>query len=227
MCSDRPNQEIVPMSAAADITDTIVASAVEGSATAVECVARIMDQRIRLMVYARLNPTASQHGLIDEISQQSMEALLQGLPTLENRSVGGLRAFASTIVARRVADYLRDPAGVGRNRERPRSLDSTFADQSTAGPIWQFLSATMTSPLSHAHREEQFRRAMAELGRLRTEYRAVITMAFFDQLTTSQIAERMGTSRQAAAMTLLRAVRTLRQRLTGSEETGSGVPSDC
>ncbi len=206
------------MAPIADLTDDIVVAAVRGARDAVDLVATAMSDRIRLMVYARLNPTAAQLDLVEDLTQQAMEALLRGLPELKAATVGVLRAFASTIVARRVADVLRNPAGAGRGKSAPASLDSTVAHLSTHGPMWQFLSASATSPLSAADRADQFQRTMSELSRLREEYRTVITLAFFDQLTTAQIAEQTGVSRQAAAMTLLRAVRALRERLTGNAE---------
>jgi len=208
------------MDTLAELTDETVEAAVNGAQDAVGLVAKVMNDRLKLMVFARLHPTIAQQPLVEEIAQQSMEALLRRLGELKVRTVAGLRAFASTIVARRVADHIRDPGGVGRSRPPLKSLDSTFAGYSTAGPLWQFLSASMTSPSDHAHREDQLRHALAELSQLRAEYRSVITMAFFDQLTTAQIAESLGVSRQSAAMTLLRAVRALRARMTGSDETG-------
>lgn len=187
-----------------------------GAGQAIDHLVAVMNDRLKLMVYARLKPTSGQHSAVEEIAQQSMLALLGGLPDLKERTVGGVRSFASTIVARRVADYLRDPAGVGRGRAAPASLDSTVAGFSAAGPLWQALSGTMTSPLSAAEREDLFGRAMGELKLLREEYRTIITLAFFDQLTTRQIAEQIGVSRQAAAMTLLRAIRALRERVVGA-----------
>jgi RNA polymerase sigma factor (sigma-70 family) len=203
------------MNATVELSDETVLAAIQGSRPALEQVAAIMTERIRLMVFARLNPNPTQLVAVEEITQQSVEALIRGLPTLAVQTAAGMRAFASTIVARRVADYLRDPGGVGRGRAAPGSLESTVAGFSTHGPLWRFLSASGTSPLSAAVREDQFRRAMDELGRLRQEYRAVITLAFFDQLSTAQIAEQLGTTRQAASMTLLRAVRALRARMSG------------
>jgi len=141
-----------------ELTDETVAAAAGGSKIAVERVATVMNDRLKLMVYARLDPTAAQFDLVEEIAQQSMEALLRGLPDLKLRTGVGIRAYASTIVARRVADQLRDPGGIGRGRKPPASLDSTFAGQSTAGPLWQFLSITLTSPSGEAAREDQFRR---------------------------------------------------------------------
>lgn len=204
------------MSTLAELNDETVAAAVEGSRTAIDRVVTAMNDQVRLMVYARLNPTAAQRGHVEELTQQTIEALLQGLSGLKVRSVSALRAFASTIVARRVADHIRNPAGIGRGKKAPASLDSTMAYASAAGPLWQFLSAGGTSPPSAAAREDQFQRTMSELAHLREEYRGAITMAFFDQLSTAQIAERMGTTRQAASMLLLRAVKALRKRLTGA-----------
>ena len=208
------------METRAELSDADVVEAVRGARAAIETVARAMSDRVRLMVYARLNPSANDLAGLEDITQQSLEAMMVGLPTLKLHTAAGLRSFASTIVSRRVADFLRDPAGIGRGRRAPASLDSTVAGLSSAGPLWQFLSADATSPLSAAVRENQLERVMHELGQLRDEYRAVITMAFFDQLSTAQIAEQTGTTRQAAAMTLLRAIRALRERVGGVAPSG-------
>jgi len=205
------------METRAELSDVEVIEAVAGERAAIEVVARSMSDRVRLMVFARLNPSANDLAALDDITQQSMEALMAGLPTLKLTTAAGLRSFASTIVSRRVADHLRDPVGVGRGRRVPASLDSTVAGLSSAGPLWQFLSASVTSPLSAAVRENQLERVMRELAQLRDEYRTVITLAFFDQLSTAQIAEQTGTTRPAAAMTLMRAIRALRERVGGGE----------
>lgn len=199
----------------AELSDATVVEAVRGERLAMEHVAEVMSHRVRLMVFARLSPSRGDTAALEDITQESLGALLAGLPTLKVLTAAGLRSFASTIVTRRVADFCRDPAGVGRGRRPPGSLDSTVMGLSSAGPLWQFLSASGVSPLSAAVRENQLQRVMEELGRLRDEYRAVITMAFFDQLSTVQIAEQTGTTRHAAAMTLLRAVRALRERVGG------------
>lgn len=198
-----------------ELTDEMVAAAAGGSREAVERIVLAMVDRIRLMAYARLNPAAGKSELVEDITQESMESLLRGLPTLQNHTVGGLRSFASTVVTRRVADAIRDPAGAGRGRPAPRSLDSTVAQFSSVGPLCQFLAGSGTSPLSAADRDEQFQRAMTELCHLKEEHRTIITLAFFDQLATGEIASHLGVTRQAAAMTLLRAVRALRERMTG------------
>jgi RNA polymerase sigma factor (sigma-70 family) len=96
------------------------------------------------------------------------------------------------------------------------SLDSTVGVFSNAGPLWQFLSVSGTSPHSAVERAELAAQLIAELGRLKPQHREVITLAFFDQLPVSEIAAQMGVSRPAASMLLIRAVQTLRRHMTGS-----------
>jgi RNA polymerase sigma factor (sigma-70 family) len=57
---------------------------------------------------------------------------------------------------------------------------------------------------------------MSKIGRLKEEHRQVLTLAFFDQMPTGQIAELLGISRRAASMRLMRAIRALRRDITGS-----------
>jgi hypothetical protein len=102
------------------------------------------------------------------------------------------------------------------------SLDTTVADFSEVGPLWKFLSISGRSPLSGAGLTDQVSLVLSELGRLKDEHREVITLTLFDQLTTAEVAERLGISRRAASMLFLRAIRSLRRRVTGSsrvEET--------
>jgi len=165
------------------------------------------------MVAARLSSSPQCLHAMEDIAQSVLMGVNDRLPELKNRTVSGLKAFTSTIVSRRVADYLRGRPADGAARRPVASLDSTVAGLSGAGPMWQFLSADGTSPLTAADRAEQLNRVLAELGRLKPEHRDVITYAFFDQLTTAEIAERMGISRPATSMLLIRAVNTLRRRL--------------
>jgi DNA-directed RNA polymerase specialized sigma24 family protein len=106
------------------------------------------------------------------------------------------------------------------------SLDSTLAEYSSAGPLWQFLSLSGPSPASAAARAEQCSLVFTELGRLKPEHREVITYAFFDQLATAEIADRLNISRPAASMLLIRALESLRRRLGvvagASRETSEG-----
>ncbi|HPM23384.1 MAG TPA: sigma-70 family RNA polymerase sigma factor, partial [Phycisphaerae bacterium] len=148
-------------------------------------------------------------------------AVLAGLPRLEVRTLAGLRAFVSGVVTRKVADFIRGRGNGHRPERKVRSLDSTIADLSHAGPVWEFLSASGASPHSAVDQAERIARLMSELARLKDSYRQVITLAFFDQLPLSEIAEQMGLSRPAASMLLIRAVQALRQQVADLNTSGN------
>lgn len=167
---------------------------------------------VRMMVTARLAAHPDQLDTVDEIVQQAMLAVHGALSRLENRTALGLKAFVSRIVANKVADYLRrKPAA-----RRVGSLDSAVATLSGAAPLWNLLSASGTSPLSAAARSDDVQRLFLALGRLKEDQREVITLAFFDQLPTSEIAAALGISRPAASMRLIRAVEALRRDMLDS-----------
>jgi RNA polymerase sigma factor (sigma-70 family) len=165
------------------------------------------------MVAARLSAKPSQAPLVDDVTQQAMTGIAVGLPRLENQTVAGLKAYASVIVARRVADCLQQ-MHVGPDGPAVRSLESTVRLTSRNGTLGSLLAASGSTPSRQATRAELLSRVLLELERMRPVYRDVITLAFFDQLTTEQIANRLEISRPAASMLLLRAVRKLRTSLT-------------
>jgi RNA polymerase sigma factor (sigma-70 family) len=155
---------------------------------------------------------------VEDLTQEALLAVADGLSSLRTATIDALKSFTSVIVARRVADFLRR-FGSGPRKD-VASLDSTTTGASTAGPLRDLLAASGTSPGSAVANVEQLQLVLDELGSLKPEYRDVIALAFFDQIPTAEIAERMGLSRPAASMLLIRAVKTLRRNITGSSRVG-------
>ena len=204
------------MFGAAELSDEVVAAAAaEGSHAGLARVCEALLPQVRLMVWTRLMPTPVQATAMDDVTQEVMLALTEGISRLETRTVAGLKAFVSGIVAHKVADRLKRP-DTEKGAQRPRSLDSTVATFSRAGPLWQFISNGGTSPSSAAGRTELAEKFFAELGKLKPEYREVITLALVDELATRDIGQRMNMSRNAAAMLLKRACKALRRRMAGT-----------
>jgi len=196
------------------LTDEIVAAAASGAESASATIASALSEQSRLMVAARLIPNAAQAQAVEDIAQLSVASLTTSLTRLEKRTVNGLKAYFSGIVAHKVADYLRQRGP----KEGQVSLDTTIHRMSHAAPLWQLLSASGTSPLSAVDRADQIVLMMNELGKLKPEHRNVITLAFFDQLPTGEIARKLDVSRPAASMLLIRAIKALRRNMTGSSE---------
>jgi RNA polymerase sigma factor (sigma-70 family) len=208
------------MFGAAKLTDAMVRSAAQGQAGDLDRVTEALAPQVHGMVRARLSPTRAQFHATEEIAQEALIALARGLPSLKNQTVAGLKAFLSSIVGHKVCDWLRRHGDGDDDRPRARSLDSHVAGRSTAGPLWQFLSVSGTSPASAVERAELADQVMAELGRMRQKDREVITLALFDQLPIGEIARQMGVSAPAASMMLLRAVRTLRRSVATRGKAG-------
>ena len=209
------------MFGAGALTDETVCAAAAGSRPDVARVAETLQPQIRLMVAARLCPTPAQLDAVDEITQEVLLALTMSISRLEGRTVDGLRAYLSGIVMHKVAGALQRQRRDGVGGRPARSLDSTIASLSQAGPLWQFLSASGTSLCTAVARAEMTERLIGSLGRLQAQYREIITLAFFDQLSVSEIARQQGSSRPAVSMLLIRAVQMLRQAMTAPRDTGT------
>lgn len=203
------------------LADDIVDRAASGIEADRERMAEALDPQIRVMVIARLSPHPHQLDAVEEIAQEVVIGVLKSLPTLKTRTVGSLKSLVSTVVSRRVADFLRSQKAARPGGRPLASLETTVRDFSRIGPLWHFLSAGGTSPLSAVARADQVSLVLGELARVKDEYREIITLAFFDQLATAEIAQRLGLSRRAASMMLLRALRALRRRVTDSSQPGT------
>ena len=201
-----------------ELTDEVVRAAVKGARKKLARILEAFEPRIRATVSARLGPSPAQSHAADEITQQVLEALAAGISRLEEQTVAGLRAFVSGIVTRKVSDLVKRGGNGKAGGPQTCSLDSTVTNLSGAGPLWQFIPVSGTSPPSAVERAELTRRLMLELGKLKPTYREVITLAIFDELPMRVVAERMRTTRPAASMLLIRAVQALRRSMDRPSE---------
>jgi len=194
-----------------EAADAWVRAAAGGSEADRERVLSMLTLRVRAMVLARLAPAPSQFHVVDDLVQQSLADVSEKLGELRTATFAGLRSFASVIVARRVVDYLRSASKPGGMTLRLSAADSSIVEW-----LSRSLPASGRSPRSAAARAEEAERMLLELGKMKEHQREILTLAFFDQLSLDEISERLGMSRAAASMALVRAIRALRGRLEGS-----------
>ena len=210
------------------LTDEHVRRAASGSPDDAERLMQMVTPQVSRMVAARLSPRPNQWHAAEEIVQESLIALSQGLGRLQRQDTTGLRAFLSRIVENKVADRLR------RQQRKPGAITGGHASlQDAVGRLTQtgrfehVLQASGVSPRTAAAEAEEVELMLTALGRLKDEHRRVITLAFFDQLKTAEIAEQMQISRPAASMLLIRAVEALRRAMNDSEPgTRAGEAQD-
>lgn len=210
------------MFGASQLTDDIIISAAKkGSEKDISNVIKTLEPQIRIMVTARISYTPENYHLTEDITQQTLIAITDGISRLANKTVLGLKAYTSAIVNHKVADALKGNDKLYYSpKQKLRSLESTINAFSAAGHLSQFLSQTGPSPRTIIEQNEQTNKLLTELGRLLPDHRTIITYAFFDQLPMQKIAQLMNISRPAGSMLLIRAIKTLRRNLTGSSQVG-------
>jgi RNA polymerase sigma-70 factor (ECF subfamily) len=183
--------------------DTLVAEAVRLERAAVSAVLVAVRPRIRRLVVARLADAGDDLSRTDDVCQAVLLAALERISTLRVPTVAGLMAFLTAIVGNKVVDLARDRA------RHPPYVPIDGPRFATGGSFAHLLVTSATSPSSAAARSDEIRRARALLATLPVGDREVLEQVFLEQLETCQIAQRLGISREAAAMRVLRATRSL------------------
>lgn len=185
----------------ADFEDELVVRAAGGDEAARNALVRALEPRVRRSVQGRLF-VFDRAQRTDDVVQEVLADVADGLARLRQRDKPSLCAFVQRVVERRVIDEFRRKPPVGLDRPLPldesiRSLRDAVADPHT--------------PSSSAGLQEEIQRLRERLARQRPQDRRLIEMAFFDDLSTVEIAALLGIERTAAAMRLARAIAKLRQ----------------
>jgi len=127
----------------AHLSDEVVARAAGGSQEDLHRLLEALEGQVRLMVAARLSPRPGQYHAAEDLVQQALTAVAEGIGRLEIRTEAGLRASTSRIVVHKVSDFLKGK-GASPGGGRPvRSLDTMIGSISQSGALWQFPSVSM------------------------------------------------------------------------------------
>jgi RNA polymerase sigma factor (sigma-70 family) len=120
------------------------------------------------------------------------------------RTPGSLMAWLS-----RIADHVIVDAARYRNREKRRAEEMVRlrSESNPGGPE----PADSETPSRVFEREEGARNLLKKLDALSEEYREMILLAKFEGLTTKEISERTGKSRENVALLLHRALKRFRE----------------
>jgi RNA polymerase sigma-70 factor (ECF subfamily) len=109
----------------------------------------------------------------------------------------------------RIADHLIVDAARYRNREKRRAEEMVRlrSESNPEGAV----PADSETPSRVFEREENAQNLVKKLDALPAEYREMILMAKFEGLTTKEISERTGKSRENVALLLHRALKRFRE----------------
>ena len=206
-----------------DRLEGLIARACSGRQDALSELLTTLRPRVQVMILARLSQHSDRQNATDEIAQEVLLGVSETLSQLRDQSVKGFRAWLSVMVSHKVSDFFRKHRQRSFGNIKPQGLTEPMS--SHLGTIWQGISKRDPTPSSRAATAEASGVMMEELGHLREDYRQAITLAFFDQLNSTEVGEIMGMKRTAAAMLIMRAVEQLRRRLECLEDSRSPAES--
>ncbi|MFO0872858.1 MAG: RNA polymerase sigma factor [Phycisphaerales bacterium] len=196
-----------------NLSDEHVKAACAGAAAILNDLLVALTPRVRLMVVARLGHPLPDANTVDEVVQAILVAVAAGIPQLRVQSVAGMLGFVSTIASRKVAAALVRRGALAGSPNAPESLDARVGPDSSIGPLGSFVASGDTTPFAAAVRADQQLALLREIAVLKPDFREIVTLLVIDGISTAEAGQRLGISREAAAMRYHRAVEALRERL--------------
>jgi RNA polymerase sigma factor (sigma-70 family) len=201
------------------LTNEMVAAAADGSGEALARILRAVPSWVRRDLRRLAENDSALHGEMDDFIQEVLIAVANGVKRLERRTVSGMRSYVGGIVRRKWPAW--------NNGRRPRlSIDLPAGPGSSCPPLREALPISGTSPTSAVTHAEGVALLLLEMERLSPNECAALRLRYNEGMRIAEIAGRLGKSREAVAMLVVRARRKLRERLTsvrGSEGSSDAV----
>lgn len=163
-----------------------------------------------LRVLAHVHLDARLRGKLDpsDVVQQTFLRACVGFDQLRLREPSVVAAWLRKILARTLADAVRDLERARRDVGRERSLEAAV-DQSASG-LEGWLAADQSSPSERAERNEQLLRLADALCDLPDDAREALVLKHCRGWTLTQIADHLGRTPSATASLLHRGLKRLR-----------------
>jgi len=160
----------------------------------------------RLTVLVNYKMSAKLRGTmeVEDILQEVFLAASQDMNQFTYQSPGSLMAWLSRIADHVIVDAARYQ---GREKRRAEELLRFRSESNPTGPE----PADLKTPSRLFAREESLQILLKKLDALPAEYREMIVLAKFEGLTTREISERSGKSRESVALSLHRALKRFRE----------------
>ena len=183
-------------------TFTLLEQARAGDREALSRAFEKYQKRLAVLVHFKLSPSARAFSEVDDVVQEVLLRAFRDLDRFQYRSPGSFLRWLSSIADHVIVDRVRY-----RNRERRAGEDVPFRSASNPdGPE----PRDSRTPSRLFAQQEAVERLLDRLGALPEDYRQAILMSKIEGLSTAEMAERMGKSREAVALLVFRAVKRFR-----------------
>jgi RNA polymerase sigma-70 factor (ECF subfamily) len=177
-----------------------------------QALSRVFEQhrrRLAVLVHFKLGTRARGYTDVDDVVQEICLRAFRDLTGFSYQSPGSFFRWLSTIADHVIADRARY-----QNRECRAGEEVRF--RSETNPLGPEPADTKT-PSRLLAQQEAVQRLLDRLDALPEDYRQAILMAKIERLSTAEMAERLGKSREAVALLVYRAVKRFRA-LSGAAE---------
>jgi RNA polymerase sigma-70 factor (ECF subfamily) len=183
----------------------------EGSGVAL---ARFRDY---LRLLARLQIDRRYQGKLDpsDVVQQTLLKAYQARGQFRGQTVAEQAAWLRQILARTLANAIRDLGRAKRDVGLERSLEASLGGSSARLEAW--LAADQAPPSAEAERKEQLLRLAEQLAALPVPQREALLLRHCEGWSLEEIGRHLGRSRAAVASLLRRGLKQLRRQLEGED----------
>ena len=161
-------------------------------------------RRLAILAHYRLGPQLRSLVEIDDILQETLLKAYLQFDQFTYRTPGSFMRWITRIMDHVIADAARHH---GRKKRQATQLLPFRSDSNPGGPE----PSDSRTPSRLLAQDEGLHTLMRELDELPDDYREVILLARIESLSTREVAERMGKSREAVALLLHRAVKRFKQ----------------
>lgn len=165
-------------------------------------------RRLTVLVHFKLSSENRGFSEVEDVVQEVFLRAFRDLDRFSYQSSGSFLRWLSSIADHAIVDRVRY-----RNRERRAGQEVPFRSESNPmGPE----PADTKTPSRLFAQQEAVARLLARLELLPEDYRQAIVMAKIEGLSTVEMAERLGKSREAVALLVYRAVKRFRAICEGA-----------
>ncbi len=161
-------------------------------------------RRLAVLIYYKLSPELRGTIEVDDLLQETFLAAARDAAQFTYRSPGSFLSWLARIANHAIIDEAR---ARGRQKRYSQEMMRFRSDSNPEGPE----PADSLTPSRILAQEEGVRALLDRLNALPENYREVILLARVEGLTTQEVAERMGRTREEVALLVHRAVQRFRE----------------
>ena len=183
-------------------TFTLLEKAKAGDEAALSQAFEKYRRRLAVLVHFKLSAHAREFSEVEDVVQETCLRAFRDLDRFSYQSPGSFLRWLSAIADHVIVDRVRY-AG------RARRAGDEVPFRSASNPLGPEPADTKTPSRLFAQ-QEAVERLLDHLSALPEEYRQAILMAKIEGLSTAEMAERLGKSREAVALLVYRAVKRFR-----------------